>query len=146
VPILAGCARVGNLTLTSRHFNTLPFHSNDTKKVIDTDRKLLLFFSVFVDIEPRLSVPTLSGSANRNPRRSRSLAVSSLRPRHSRHRDEKLFTATLLESTLADTRVSVENRGLTGNITPLESPLTKNRGVGGVMVNKLPTAQMTNRR
>jgi hypothetical protein len=44
--------------------------------------------------------------------------------------------ASSLESTLVNLLVSVENKGLTGKLSLLESTLTKNRGEGGVMVNQ----------
>src|SRR5713101_7139600 len=43
---------------------------------------------------------------------------------------------SLLESTLMKPLVSVANKELTGSSSPLESTLTKNRGVGGVMVSQ----------
>src|SRR5207245_6548454 len=71
--------RVGHSSLSlsnPRPFNTLPPRSNDAHKVIDKQYTSLLFFCMFVYTEPpsactppRLSVPTLSGSANQNPRR-----------------------------------------------------------------------------
>jgi len=43
---------------------------------------------------------------------------------------------SLLESTLMKSPVSVATKELTGSLSPLDSTLTKNRGVGGVMVNQ----------
>ena len=40
--------------------------------------------------------------------------------------------------TLMKPPVSVATKELTGSLSPLDSTLTKNRGVGGVMVNQLP--------
>jgi hypothetical protein len=40
-----------------------------------------------------------------------------------------------LDATLMDSLVSVVNKGLTERLNPLDATLTKNREVGGVMVN-----------
>src|SRR6266404_2230695 len=54
---------------TCNAFNTLHFHSNANKKVIDTQCTSVLFSRVFVYTEPRPSLPILSGSANQDLRR-----------------------------------------------------------------------------
>jgi len=41
------------------------------------------------------------------------------------------FSLTLLESTLVDLLASVENKGLTENLNPLDATLTKNIGGRG---------------
>src|SRR6266436_4515821 len=41
-----------------------------------------------------------------------------------------------LAATLMRSPASVANKELTGSLSPLDSALTKNRGVGGVMVNQ----------
>ncbi len=43
-----------------------------------------------------------------------------------------------LAATLMDPPASVANKRLTADLSPLDATLTKNRGVGGVMVNQLP--------
>src|SRR5882672_7500329 len=63
--------------LTPCLFNTFPLHSNDTKKVIDTQYTFMLFFVVF---------------ANQNLRRFASLTPAALRPPYFRHGVEKLLT------------------------------------------------------
>jgi len=45
---------------------------------------------------------------------------------------------TLLESTLVDLLVSVENKGLTENLNPLDATLTKNIGGRVVIANQTP--------
>jgi len=47
-----------------------------------------------------------------------------------------------LDSTLVNSLVSAGNKELTGNLSPLDSALTKNRGVGSVMVNQLPPVKI----
>ena len=47
-----------------------------------------------------------------------------------------------LDSALVNSLVSVGNKELTGNLSPLDSALTKNRGVGSVMVNQLPPVKI----
>ena len=46
----------------------------------------------------------------------------------------RVASVSLFESTLANSLVSVGDKGLTGNLSLLDSTLTKNRGVAGVMV------------
>ena len=43
-----------------------------------------------------------------------------------------------LDSTLVNSLVSVASKELTENLSLLDATLTKNREVGGVMVNQLP--------
>src|SRR6266446_3580501 len=42
-----------------------------------------------------------------------------------------------LAATLMRSPVSVVNKELTGSLSPLDSALTKNRGVGGVIINRI---------
>src|SRR5882672_5099984 len=52
-----------------------------------------------------------------------------------------IASVSLLKSTLVNSLASVENKGLTEILTPLESTLTKNRGEGVVIVNQVPVHQ-----
>src|SRR5882724_4640454 len=47
-----------------------------------------------------------------------------------------------LAATLMDIPASVANKGFTRSLSPLAATLTKNRGVGGVMVNQLPPVKI----
>ena len=118
-PILAPLfhARVGNLTLTFRSFNDLRFHSNANKKVIDTQCTSMLFSRVFAATQPRTCLRHCQLLAHR-------LA-------------DPIRAVTFLESTLMRSPASVANKELTGPLNPLHATLTKNTGVGSVMVNQL---------
>src|SRR6266478_5108699 len=65
-----------------------------------------------------------------------------LTPPRSSHPRPLLFrqqsaSISPLAATLMDRPASVANKGLTRSLNPLAATLTKNRGVGGVMVNQL---------
>src|SRR5882724_6784853 len=47
-----------------------------------------------------------------------------------------------LAATLMDLPASVANKGFTRSLSPLAATLTKNRGMGGVMVNQLPPVKI----
>src|SRR5579863_6350046 len=49
---------------------------------------------------------------------------------------ELCFPVSPLEATLTKPSASVHSKRLTGRLTPLECALTKNRGVGGIIVNQ----------
>ena len=101
---------------------------------------------VFVYTEPRPTVPILSRSVRtefrgttHHPRllfaRPPSLCALPFLTIFGLHLSTSWFSLTLLESTLVDLLVSAENKGLTGNLNPLDATLTKTWGGGVVIVN-----------
>jgi len=70
-PVLAGCARAGNLTLIFSTFNDLRFHSNANKKVIDKQCTFVLFSCVFAATQPRTVLTSLPNACT-PPRESNS--------------------------------------------------------------------------
>ncbi len=52
-----------------------------------------------------------------------------------------IASVSLSKSTLVGSLASVENKGLTESLNPLDATLTKNRGGGVVIVNQVPVHQ-----
>jgi len=97
--------------LTPCLFNTFPLHSNDTKKVIDTQYTFVLLFPVF---------------ANQNLRRFVSLTPAALRPPYFRHGVEKLVTRRIFGPFFSNVCVLFH---FPYPATPLFATLTKTTGV-----------------
>jgi hypothetical protein len=95
--------------------------------------------SVYTERGP--AAPILPGSANQNHRRSSVLSIFRFHFSifHSPVSYLDLCPFARLsreESTLMKHPISVADKELTGSLSPLDSALTKNRGVGVIMVNQ----------
>ena len=111
-------------------------------KDIDSACTYVLFFPVYPESDPRLlalsrELFTLLAPFTLSPEGSCEGSLDQrFRPgRKGPFPHHYQYPVSLLDATLARSFVSVENKRLTENLSSLVATLTKNRGVGDVIVN-----------